>query len=99
MREAHQKERVPRRQASPLGLTGGARSFAIRPLFGRRLRGKVKIALALTAAVLLNLPLLAYAQGPAGPYPGQPPGPGYPSPGNPASPGFPQAQWAQFQEL
>ena len=27
---------------------------------------KVKIALALTAAVLLNLPLLAYAQGPAG---------------------------------
>jgi len=60
---------------------------------------KVKIALALTAAVLLNLPFLAYTQGPPGPYPGQPPGPGYQSPGYPEPPGYPEAQWAQCQEL
>jgi hypothetical protein len=59
---------------------------------------KVKIALALTAAVLLILPWPVHAQGPPGPYPGQP-GPGYPSPGYPPSPGYGDPQWAQCQQL
>jgi len=61
---------------------------------------KTKIALALTAAVLLNLPWPVHAQMPPGPYPGPPPGPGYPSPGYPQAPsGYGEAQWAQCQQL
>src|SRR6267142_1683988 len=71
-----------------------------RALFGRRRRVKTKIALALTAAVLLNLPWPVHAQMPPGPYPGPPPGPGYPSPGYPQAPsGYGEAQWAQCQQL
>ena len=46
----------------------------------------MKIVLALTAALLLNVTSPVHAQMPPGPYPGQPPGPGYPSPGYPQSP-------------
>ena len=68
----------------------------------------MKIVLALTAAVLLNLPWPVHAQmppgpypgSPPGPYPGSPPGPGYPSPGYPQAPqGYGEAQWAQCQQL
>jgi len=60
----------------------------------------VKIALVLTAAVLIYLPWLAHAQGPSGPpYPGPQPGPGYPSPGYPPFPGYGDPQWAHCQQL
>jgi hypothetical protein len=59
---------------------------------------KVKIALALTAVVLLSLSWPTRAQGPPGPYPGPQPGPGYPSPGYPP-PGYAEAQWEHCQRL
>ena len=61
---------------------------------------KARIALALTTAVLLNLPWPVHAQVPPGPYPGPPPGPGYPSPGYPPpAPGYGLEQWARCNQL
>ena len=63
----------------------------------------MKLALVLTAALLMNLPWLAYAQGPPGPYPGPQPGPEYPAPGYPPPgyppPGYAEAHWAQCQQM
>src|SRR5262245_36631187 len=68
-----------------------------------RSEAKLKLALVLTAALWMNLPWLAYAQGPPGPYPGPQPGPEYPAPGYPP-PGYPplgyaEAHWAQCQQM
>jgi hypothetical protein len=62
---------------------------------------KVKIALALTMAALLNLAWPVHAQMPPGPYPGPQPGPGYPSPGYPppSPPGFGPEQGPRCDQL
>src|SRR5437016_2435669 len=78
------------------GLNGRSRSFVIRPLFRRRV--EVKIVLALTAALLLNLSSPVHAQMPPGAYPGAPPGPGYPSPEY-QSPPPGAGQWPSCDQL